>query len=215
MPKVITALAALLDAITALSVNERHLVAIVGPPGSGKSTLSETLARHLNRSDQGSCAILPMDGFHYDDEVLRQRNLLPRKGAPQTFDIDGLIHLHRRLKTNAEPCIAVPLFDRSMELSRAGARVIERSVRIVLVEGNYLLLQEPGWRDLKTFYSLTVQISVLENELEQRLVQRWRGHGFSEADALRRTRANDLVNARLVESRSAPADLDYRMGREL
>lgn len=211
MPKVITRFQDLLDAIASGPGDTRQLIAIVGPPGSGKSTLSEALNERLTSAHPGTCAILPMDGFHYDDDVLRQNGLLERKGAPQTFDIGGLIHLHRRLAANLEPDIAVPLFDRSRELSRAGARLIDQSVHTVLVEGNYLLLQEPGWQDLKAFYSMTVQISVSENELEQRLVQRWRDHGFSEADALQRTRTNDLVNARLVNGRSAPADLRYDM----
>lgn len=208
--KLITQFEELLDVFTPADPKARRLVAIVGPPGSGKSTLSETLFDRLNESRPGSCAIAPMDGFHFDDGVLRARGRLDRKGAPDTFDVGGLIALHQRLANNDEAEIAVPLFDRTLEISRAGARIIDRSVQTVLVEGNYLLLNQSPWDQLATFYDQTVQIDVDEVELKARLEDRWRVHGLSTEEGQRRVTENDLPNARFVMAQSRPADIVYK-----
>lgn len=209
MSKLITQFEDLLDIFTSADPEARRLVAIVGPPGSGKSTLSQALFDELNQAKPGSCAIAPMDGFHFDDHVLRARGRLDRKGAPDTFDIGGLIVLHQRLASNDEAEIAVPLFDRTLEISRAGARIIERSVQTVLVEGNYLLLNQSPWDQLAAFYDLTVQINVNEAELKARLEERWQVHGFSVEEGQRRVIDNDLPNARFVMAQSRPADIVY------
>lgn len=210
MSKLITQFEDLLDVFTSADPKARRLVAIVGPPGSGKSTLSQALFDHLNKTIPGSCAIAPMDGFHFDDDVLRARGRLDRKGAPDTFDVGGLIALHQRLASNDEVEIAVPLFDRTLEISRAGARIIDRSVQTVLVEGNYLLLNQSPWDQLAAFYDLTVQIDVDEAELKARLEERWQVHGFSVEEGQRRVAENDLPNARFVMAKSRPADIVYK-----
>ena len=117
----------LLSRLANVGEGERRLVAIVGPPGSGKSTLAEKLEYKLNASMPGYAAIFPMDGFHYDDLVLVPRGLRPRKGAPETFDIEGFIHMLERLRSNTAKEVAVPVFDRSLEISRAAARIIPQS----------------------------------------------------------------------------------------
>jgi pantothenate kinase len=210
MSDVITQFDDLVDALSDPATKKRRLVAIVGAPGGGKSTLSEALADALNRREPGSASILPMDGFHLDDDVLRARGRLERKGAPDTFDVGGLIHMHRRLAANDEAEIAVPLFDRTQEVSRAGARIIPKSVKIILVEGNYLLLQDAPWNGLAAFYNLTVQIDVPEPVLRARLVERWREHKLPDEIARRRIEENDLPNARLVSAASRPADIVFQ-----
>ncbi len=188
---------------------QRQMVGIVGAPGAGKSTLSEALCAQINATKPGSCAVVPMDGFHFDDAILKARDLLPRKGAPNTFDVDGFAHLHQRLVAQDCRDIAVPVFDRSMELSRASARIIHSSVRTVLVEGNYLLLDEPGWQDLRAFYDLTVMIDVPLEKLEARLRARWDHFGLTGEDLRTKMQGNDLPNVRLVLSQSAAADIVY------
>ncbi len=190
-----------------LALKERQLVAIAGAPGSGKSTLSEHLAAEMNSRRPGFAAVVPMDGFHYDDSVLRAQGTLARKGAPFTFDVGGMVALLRRLKSNDGSEIAVPVFDRDLEISRAGARLISRSTPLVLVEGNYLLLDQAPWTALGQSFDLTVFLRVPLAELERRLVQRWIHHGLDPAAALQRAQTNDLENARLVESSSLPADV--------
>src|SRR5688572_27161103 len=97
----------------------RTLVAVAGPPGAGKSTFAEALADRLNEAAAGSAAVLPMDGFHFDDRVLEPLGLRARKGAPDTFDVAGLRHMLERLRRNQEAEIAVPVFDRELEIARA------------------------------------------------------------------------------------------------
>src|SRR5262249_48690883 len=104
--------------------SRRVVVAIAGAPGSGKSTLAEQVTSSLNAAAPGRAALLPMDGYHYDDRILIERGLRARKGAPETFDVFGLLHMLDRLKRNQEDEIAVPVFDRDLEISRAGARLI-------------------------------------------------------------------------------------------
>jgi pantothenate kinase len=189
------------------SAAARVLTAIAGPPGAGKSTLADRLAARLNQNVPGRAAVLPMDGYHFDDMVLVPRGLRPRKGAPETFDVAGLYHMLGRLRRNEEAEIAVPVFDRQIEIARAGGRLIAKSVRHVIVEGNYLLLDRPGWSELGGLFDITVMVSVPEPVLRQRLEQRWAG--LSPEEKLAKLEGNDLPNGRLVQSQSVAADFVY------
>lgn len=182
---------------------ERFVVAIAGPPGAGKSTLSAALREVL--AEHGA-EVVAMDGFHYDDAVLHQRGLRNRKGAAETFDFAGFEALLKRIRAG-EPEIAVPVFDRSMELSRAAAAIVGAGTRFVLVEGNYLLLDEAPWSRLAPLFDFSVFIDVPRNELELRLRRRWHEHGRSEADAAAWIAANDMPNVERVLARRRPADL--------
>ncbi len=182
---------------------ERFIVAIAGPPGSGKSTLSERLHEVLPKDNS---IVVPMDGFHFDDTVLNRRGLRSRKGAPETFDYAGFAALLRRIRAN-EPEIAIPVFDRSMELSRAGASIIGSDVKFVLVEGNYLLLDEEPWSALSDLFDFSIFVDVPRSELERRLMERWRDHGKSDDEARAWIASNDLPNIERVLARRRTADL--------
>ncbi|ODT06159.1 MAG: nucleoside/nucleotide kinase family protein [Mesorhizobium sp. SCN 65-20] len=182
---------------------QRFVVGIAGPPGSGKSTLSTALRDVL---PEGTAAVVSMDGFHFDDSVLEQRGLRARKGAPETFDFAGFEVLLRRLRT-AEPDVAIPVFDRSIELSRAGAAIVGPDIKFILVEGNYLLLDEDPWRRLGSLFDFTIFVDVPREELERRLVQRWRDHGRTDADARNWIDTNDIPNIERVLAARRGADL--------
>jgi pantothenate kinase len=178
----------------------RSITAIAGPPGAGKSTLADQLAEALNADEPGSAAVFPMDGYHYDDLVLVPRGLRPRKGAPETFDVAGFAHMLGRLRKNADTEVAVPVFDRSIEIARAGARMIPQTVRHLIVEGNYILLDSGDWRLLHEHYDTTVLIDVPEEELRRRLTDRWKQ---LDPDAFAfKMEENDLPNGRLVRTGS-------------
>ena len=179
----------------------RFLVALAGPPAAGKSTLAAELVTALG---QGAKAV-PMDGFHYDDAVLIARGARARKGAPDTFDVQGFLHLLRRLRHEAE--VAIPLFDRALEISRAGADIIGPADQILVVEGNYLLFDQSPWPEAAALFDLTVWIDVPLPELERRLLDRWARYGKSEAEARAWIEGNDLPNIRAVIAGSAPADV--------
>ncbi len=182
----------------------RFLIGIAGPPGAGKSALAANLVQELG----AGAKVVPMDGFHYDDAVLGVRGLQSRKGAPETYDVEGFLHLIARLRSGAE--VAIPVFDRSIELSRAAADVVTLSDRLLVIEGNYLLLNDPPWGDLAPRFDLTVFIDVPEPELERRLQQRWADHGKSIAEARVWIDTNDLPNIRRVKQGSRPADVVVR-----
>jgi pantothenate kinase len=186
---VLETLARRIDAVA--YTGKRRVVALAGPPASGKSTLAETLERN-----DSTMQVVPMDGFHLDNALLTERGLLSRKGAPETFDAAGFIHLIRRLKT--EDDVVFPRFDRSLDMSIAGAGIIRPETTTILVEGNYLMLDQPVWRDLRQIWDLSVGIDVSLQVLEQRLLQRWIDHGYTPQDAQAKAAGNDLPNAKLV-----------------
>lgn len=185
---------------------ERRIVAIAGPPASGKSTLAASLLERLNEGAPGSCALLPMDGFHYDDEVLIPRGWRPRKGAPHTFDVGGYAAALRRLRANEEETVAVPRFDRSIEIARAGAILIEQGVRLIVSEGNYLLLDEPPWPSLRPYFDRTALLVTTVETLADRNRQRWVDIDMDEAGIRAKLDLNDMPNARLVVEHSAQPD---------
>ncbi len=184
----------------------RYLAALAGPPGAGKSTLAAELVAALGK---GAKAV-PMDGFHYDDAVLIARGSRNRKGAPDTFDVQGFRHLLTRLRVEDE--VAIPLFDRDLEISRAGADIVGPDDRILIVEGNYLLLNEAPWPDLAPLFDLTIWIDVPETELDRRLMDRWAHYGKIPAQARAWIDGNDMPNIRRVSQGSRPADLVIRQG---
>lgn len=191
-----------------LSGQSRQLIALVGAPASGKSTLASTLADRLSDC---STVVVPMDGFHLDNGLLEQAGLRAVKGSPQTFDVEGLDSLLERLVANRGDVLA-PVFDRAADLARASATRIETTHQVIIVEGNYLLLDRPGWCDLGRHFNVTVMIDVSEEALRERLIQRWLDHGLCRADAIERAESNDMPNGRVVLRESLKADLQYQTG---
>lgn len=179
----------------------RFITAIAGPPGSGKSTLADAVVAALGANARA----VPMDGFHYDDTVLGQRGLQSRKGAPETFDVLGFIHLMQRLRAGGE--VAIPVFDRQLELSRAAADVVTDADQFLVVEGNYLLLDHAPWTNLVPLFDLTVFADVPEAELDRRLLARWAYYGKTPAAARAWIDGNDMPNIRRVLTQSRAADI--------
>lgn len=182
----------------------RTLVGIAGPPGSGKSTFALWLQGALIAHCPGLAEVVPMDGYHFDDVVLTARGWRARKGAPHTFDAGGLRAMLERLRANTEDEIAVPVFDRSLEIARAGARLIPKTTPLLLVEGNYLLLDRPPWTTLAPLFDLTVMLSAPLPVLRGRLLERWRD--LEGDDLAQKLEGNDLPNARVVIDESRRAD---------
>ena len=185
----------------------RFLVGIAGPPGGGKSTLADALHEQLKQAGEAP-AVLPMDGFHLDNGLLRQRGLLPRKGAPETFDVRGLHDILQAVRAGGE--VLVPVFDRDRELAICAARCIAPQDRIILVEGNYVLLDREPWRPIAGLFDLTVMVKPNEDELERRLTARWVHYGLSQEEIRAKVHDNDLPNGRLVLSASHAADITLR-----
>jgi pantothenate kinase len=186
----------------------RLMVAIAGPPGAGKSTFAHVLVEALNAGATESAAVIAMDGFHYDDGVLEACGLRDRKGSPATFDVGGFRHMLLRLRACDEAEVAVPVFDRRLEISRAAAHIIAAKVRVLVIEGNYVLLDREPWRQLAPLFDLTVMLRASRGLLENRLIERWLALGFGEAEARAKVLGNDLPNLDVVLQGSRKADFD-------
>jgi pantothenate kinase len=200
-----------MDALATLLVEKaagggRVIAALAGAPGSGKSTVAEGLVDRLNAGQAGMAAVLPMDGFHYDDLHLVPAGLRPRKGAPETFDVGGLYHTLRRIRARDEDFVAVPVFDRDIEIARAGARMISADVPVIIVEGNYLLLGQEPWSRLRPLFDVAVLVDVPEPVLRARLTARWRHYDLTPEEIAWKLDGNDLPNGRFVMAESKNAD---------
>lgn len=185
------------------TLKKRYFIALAGPPASGKSTISEKLNEDLNIKGFPS-DILQMDGFHLDDAILSSQNLLPRKGSPETFDVMGLKSFLIRLAN--EPEVIVPIFDRSLELSRSSAVTISENKKIIIVEGNYLLLNSRPWNELNNYFDSRVMIHCEESVLEKRLIDRWKGFNLTQDQINQKVYQNDLPNGVNVIQNSIEAD---------
>ncbi|MEW7009061.1 hypothetical protein [Lentilitoribacter sp. EG35] len=180
---------------------QRFIVGIAGPPASGKSTLAESLCQNINNS-----VVVPMDGFHLPNDVLEQRGMLERKGAHFTFDAEGFIQLVSQIR-NTEKLVEVPEFDRSQDEVVFNKLTVSSENKIVIIEGNYLLLDEEPWSALKSMFDVSICISPQLEEIKRRLLMRWLDHGYSESDALRKVQSNDLPNAQYILEHSSTSDI--------
>ncbi len=183
-----------------LTSNKGRLIALVGPPAAGKSTLAEEL--HQSMVNQGkSCSVVPMDGFHLDNKILEARGLIKRKGSPSSFDAHGFVHLIKRIHTGVDTVYA-PVFDRSRDIAIAGVQPIDPSDEVVIVEGNYLLLDQAPWNELRSMFDITLFLNPGLETVERRILQRWKQGGFDVQTIQERAYENDLPNARCVLTQS-------------
>jgi pantothenate kinase len=206
-PPVVRDVGVLLDRLHGLAAGPgRAVVGIAGPPGAGKTTLVEQLLDALGPR-VGQVGHLPMDGFHLADVQLDRLGRRGRKGAPDTFDADGYAATLARLHAEPARDVYVPGFERDLEQPIAAARVVEPSARLVLTEGNYLLLDSPGWREARSHLSETWYVDLDPQVRRDRLVRRHERFGKS-ADAARAWVTDvDDANADLVASTRRRADL--------
>ena len=185
--------------------DSRKIIAISGPPASGKSTIAEAAVASLTAMEK-TATLVPMDGFHLDNAALEKAGTLARKGAPETFDADGFVHLISQIANGTETVYA-PVFDRSRDIAVAGAQLIPTNAEFVIVEGNYLMLNAAPWDQLRQFWTLSVAVSAPMDVLEQRLMERWAHYDIAPDKARAKVLGNDLKNAKMVMQNTAPSDL--------
>lgn len=190
--------------ISANTSDQRAVVGLAGPPAAGKSWLAEHLVEGLVSRGYSAC-ILPMDGFHLDNSILQARGLLARKGCPATFDVLGFIELVKRAKQSMDD-LFVPIFDRRLDRSINAGALIPQDTQFVIVEGNYLFLDQPPWDQLFELFDQRVALTADFETLETRLIQRWLDHGHTQLEATERAMANDIPNAKTVLENSRNVD---------
>ena len=198
----------------------RILVMLAAPPGAGKSTLLTFLEKlSLEREDLTPVQVIGMDGFHRRQEYLlshyverggREISMVKIKGAPVTFDLEKL---KAKVKEAADGKICGwPVYDRLLHNPTEDAVLIDKD--IVILEGNYLLLDEDGWRDLPGFADYTVFVRADEELLRKRLIDRRIKTGVEEKAAAEFVDFSDMPNARLCLENSVKADLTLGINRD-
>ena len=185
---------AALEELHALARSPRRtLLGIVGPPGAGKSTLTASI-----RAAIGDVAIVPMDGFHLAQCELDRLGRAARKGAPDTFDVDGYVALLERLRTSIDAAVYAPEFRREIEEPIANAIPIPRTANLVITEGNYLLHDQSGWQRVRPLLDQVWYIDLDDATRDSRLLARHIAFGRTPEAALAWIAATDAPNAALI-----------------
>jgi pantothenate kinase len=185
-----------------LAGEPRVILGITGPPGAGKTRLAQQIA-----STFVDAVHVPMDGFHLADDEMRRLGRLERKGAIDTFDVDGYRALLERLRSAPAHTVYAPAFDRYIEQPTAGSISVPAATRLVVTEGNYLLDDEPPWPSVRGVLSEVWFIDVPREERHRRLVERHIQFGKSPAAAEAWVRDVDERNADRIERVRPKADL--------
>lgn len=178
------------------------LVGIAGPPGAGKSTLATGIAAALVHE----AVVVPMDGFHLANAELERLALAARKGAPETFDAHGFVHLLARIARRDE-LVHAPAYSRVLHESIAGAIAIPTTARVIVIEGNYLLIPSEPWARVRPLLDLAIYLDVADELRVPGLIRRQVEMGLDEAAARAWVLRSDEANARLIAPTRAYADL--------
>lgn len=186
------------------------MLGVTGGPGAGKTTLAEALVGELNRDGAVLAAHVPMDGFHLADAELDRLGRRGRKGAPDTFDPAGYAALLGRLREPTDDVVYAPAFERVLEQPLAGAIPVPREVRLVVTEGNYLLLRDGAWARVRHLLDEVWFCEADEEERLGRLVARHEEFGKDHEAAVAWAHGTDQRNARLVAGTRHLADLVVR-----
>lgn len=189
---------------------DRRLLGICGPPGAGKSTLASALLDAVSPD----AVVVPMDGFHLSNEVLAQLGISDRKGSPDSFDAAGFRALLGRLRAADEPVVYAPEFRREIEEAISGAIPVHRETPLVIVEGNYLLLDHGPWHGIRDLLDEVWYLDLPQAERTQRLLLRHQRHGCHPAVAEHWVSHNDDLNAAVVARTRPRADLVVRLDDE-
>ncbi|MBA2946123.1 nucleoside/nucleotide kinase family protein [Streptomyces himalayensis] len=185
----------------------RAILGITGSPGAGKTTLAEQLVRELNGDGPPWAVHVPMDGFHLADVELDRLGRRDRKGAPDTFDSAGYAALLRRLRDEEEDIVYAPGFERTLEQPIAGTIPVPRTARLIVTEGNYLLLDDGSWARVRSELDEVWYCELDEDERVRRLVERHEQFGKDHDTAVAWVLGTDQRNADLVAGGRHRADL--------
>jgi pantothenate kinase len=208
LPDARRAVAAVLDARPG-----RALVGITGPPAAGKSTLAEALTAEFRRELGPEAAVtVPMDGFHLASTELARLGLAHRKGAPQTFDATGFVHLLRRIRGAGEAgeIVYAPRYSRVLHESVGSAIPVFPHTRLAVVEGNYLLLRTGAWADVRSLLDLVIYLDVPAKARVGSLLRRQRARGLDSDAAHDWVHRSDEANAELIATTREYADVVLR-----
>ena len=186
----------------------RFILGIVGKPGVGKSTFTEFLGEQLSSE---LVAVLPMDGFHMSNEKLIELGRRERKGAPDTFDVDDFAQVLANVRDGHGADIDFPIFSREIEASIPNAGVVAAGVKLVIVEGNYLLHDQFGWEKISNLLDETWFLNVDDDLRMERLIARHIEFGKSPEDANAWSEGTDEANARLIQLTQPRADYEVKL----
>lgn len=191
----------LMSVFECLQDGEKYWIGLAGAPGSGKSTVAEAIRRRM----PGKLTVIPMDGYHYNRQQLDAmddpREAHARRGAPFTFDAERFVK---------ELCAArhrgsglFPGFDHYVGDPVENAIELRPGKQVVIVEGNYLLLDDPPWASLQNdVFDVTWYLDVSVDECRRRVEDRHVATGLTRAEAQHRVSSNDVPNAILVRGGS-------------
>ena len=182
---------------------DRVLIGIIGKPGAGKSTLSKFLMAKLPKE---FVTVVPMDGYHLSNKVLKELKRSDRKGAPDTCDVAGFISLVQRIRSEQTQSIYYPIFDRAIEESIAAQGVVTSDTKVVIIEGNYLLHDEGGWEVCNDLLDESWMVDVDDDKRISRLISRHIAYGKEPEAAKAWAKGTDEVNAKLIERGRNRAD---------
>ncbi len=187
--------------------NERYFLGITGYPAAGKSELANTLSGEINcRTGSDLAIVVPMDGFHLPNSILKQRGLLQIKGAPETFDVDSFVELINRLYEFPDQIIMCPAYDRELHNPVKDSITIKPSDRLIVVEGNYLLLNHSPWDLIRTKLDEVWYLDTPLDTIKERLFGRHVSGGAAKKEAERKIASVDVPNAELIKKTCSLAD---------
>ncbi len=203
MERIVTMAAALALAKSKVGNSDRFVLGLVGKPGAGKSTLANYLIDNLPAKD---VALIPMDGYHLSNKVLKALGRDQRKGAPDTFDVESYVQILKRIKEDKTETIYFPIFHREIEESVAAEGVIYPETKLVITEGNYLLHNSGGWDKVKKYLDETWFVEVDDTLRLERLISRHQKFGRTLEEAKSWVENSDEKNANLIEKTKINAD---------